>query len=108
MDGHFEAVFGSMPQRPRKPDPASAKLALARLGAEPHDTLFCGDSIVDVITANAAGMAVCLVSWGYGTSQALEMDRDLPVLHQIADLVELAHGKIGLNHLPLMTNPRRQ
>jgi phosphoglycolate phosphatase len=108
LDKHFEAIFGSMPDRPRKPDPASAKLALDIIGAKPTSALFCGDSIVDVDTAKAAGMRVCLVAWGYGTLHALEMHPDLHLLVEPADLVNLVHGRTGLNPLPAITNPGRE
>lgn len=108
LDIHFEAILGSMPQRARKPDPVSANLALSSLGANHRETLFCGDSIVDVTTAQAAGLAVCLVAWGYGTLHALEMHPDLHLLVEPADLVDLVHGRTGLNPLPAITNAGRQ
>ncbi|RNJ62767.1 MAG: HAD family hydrolase [Porphyrobacter sp. IPPAS B-1204] len=108
LDIHFDAVLGSMPQRPRKPDPVIANLALNALGANHRETLFCGDSIVDADTAKAAGLEICLVKWGYGTPHALGMDPDLPLVIKMADLIDLVHGRTGLNPLPAITDPRGQ
>jgi phosphoglycolate phosphatase len=91
LDHHFAAIIGSGPDRPRKPDPAPALAALAMLGADPRETLYCGDSTVDLVTARAAGIAACLVGWGYGTADALTTAPDVRVVNAMADLITLAH-----------------
>lgn len=88
----FAGIFGSAPDRPRKPDPAAALLALGALSGEAEVALFCGDSVIDVETAAAAGVAACLVSWGYGTAHARQMHPRLPVVREMADLCALVHG----------------
>lgn len=89
---HFAAIVGSTADRPRKPDPASALLALGAVGGRVEATLFCGDSAIDVETAAAAGITACLVGWGYGTAHARALHPDLPVMHDMADLCALVHG----------------
>lgn len=89
---HFAGIFGSAPDRPRKPDPAGALLALGALSGGAEVTLFCGDSVIDVDTAAAAGIAACLVSWGYGTAHARTLHPGLPVVREITDLFALVHG----------------
>jgi phosphoglycolate phosphatase len=93
VDHHFAGIFGSAPDRPRKPDPASALLALRALGGTANRTLFCGDSVVDADTAKAAGLAACLVAWGYGTASARAAYPGLPILHDIADVFARVHGE---------------
>jgi phosphoglycolate phosphatase len=88
----FTAIIGSEPHRARKPDPAAAHLALASLAARPSETIFCGDSAIDMATAKAAGVDPCLVSWGYGAADAIRTAPDLLVLHKMQDLVDLVHG----------------
>jgi phosphoglycolate phosphatase len=67
----FHAVRGAMEHLPKKPNPASA-LEIARLmKARPAETVFVGDSGVDVETARAAGMYEVGVSWGYRTPEEL-------------------------------------
>lgn len=92
IDHFFAGIYGSAPDRPRKPDPASARLALGAVGGAPDTTLFCGDSVIDVETAEAAGLAACLVAWGYGTAHARTRHPGLPVLHQITDLIARVHA----------------
>lgn len=88
----FAGIFGSVPDRPRKPDPAAALLALGALGGGPETALFCGDSIIDVETATAARVAACLVSWGYGTAHARTLHPGLPVMRDMVDLCALVHS----------------
>lgn len=93
LDHHFSIIIGSSPLRPRKPDPAGALLALAALKSSSAETLFCGDSIIDLATAEAAKLDACLVSWGYGTSDAVEKRPGVPLLRTMAGLAELVHQK---------------
>lgn len=90
---YFAGIFGSAPDRPRKPDPAGALLALGALGGRAEMALFCGDSVIDIETAAAAGLAACLVSWGYGTAHACTLHPSLPVMRDMSDLCELVHGR---------------
>lgn len=69
--GIFHVVHGQREGIPTKPDPA-AVLALAdELGAAPGETLYIGDSGVDMDTAKNAGMDSCGVLWGFRTEEEL-------------------------------------
>lgn len=63
--GHlFEAVVGGDETERHKPDPEPLLLGAERLGAEPPDTAYVGDSPFDVRAAKAAGMFAVAVTWG--------------------------------------------
>ena len=49
--GLFTVVQGALPGVPVKPDPALLHRLMERMGADPDDTLFVGDSNVDIQTA---------------------------------------------------------
>ena len=66
----FAAVTGG-DEAPRKPDPTGARELMVRLGAAPDETVFVGDSRVDVATARAAGVAFVAVTWGFATRAEL-------------------------------------
>jgi phosphoglycolate phosphatase len=70
--GTFEAVQGELPGVPRKPDPASTWELLMKLDVTPRETIFAGDSEVDLETARAAECPPLLVSWGFRSREALE------------------------------------
>ncbi|WP_165768759.1 HAD family hydrolase [Sandarakinorhabdus cyanobacteriorum] len=86
LAGHFAAIVGAQPDLPRKPAPDAARLALARMQADPGQCLYVGDSAVDVATAAAAGLPVALVAWGYGFEAARAAAPDTMVLHDLAEL----------------------
>lgn len=89
---HFTAIIGSSPDRARKPAPECAQLAVAALRGSCRDTLYCGDSVIDIGTARAAGLMVTLVRWGYGTADALNIEPRTPVLESMFALSEALEG----------------
>lgn len=62
----FDPVLGQREEVPRKPDPAAAIEIAERWGIAAENILFVGDSDNDILTAQAAGMPLAGVSWGYG------------------------------------------
>jgi phosphoglycolate phosphatase len=73
----FELVRGEVAEFPRKPDPASALDACARMGADPAETVYLGDSGVDMRTAKAAGFLALGALWGFrGESELREAGAD--------------------------------
>ena len=70
--GVFRLVRGKLPDVPVKPDGAAARALLAELGADPAETVFVGDSGVDVPTGHNAGARVCGVTWGFRPRASLE------------------------------------
>ena len=68
---------GSLPQVPPKPAPDGLWPILKQLGATPENTLYVGDSNVDVQTAHNAGLKCCGVLWGFrGEKELTEAGAD--------------------------------
>jgi len=66
LDRHFQdCVFGDG-EWPRKPDPAGLRSLMEKNGATEATTILVGDSDVDLATARAAGVQVCLTRYGFG------------------------------------------
>lgn len=61
---HFDAVVGGDSLPTRKPDPAGLRRLQGAAGSPSARMLLVGDSVVDVETARAAGIACCGVTWG--------------------------------------------
>ncbi len=87
---HFGAIVGARADLPRKPAPDGARLALAAIGGDPGSSLYVGDSIVDIATARAAGVAVALVAWGYGYAEAHANAPDVAIIPTMSALLALA------------------
>lgn len=69
--GAFTLVRGKVRGVPVKPDPTGVRQILTELGADPDQTLFVGDSSVDMETAHNAGLAACGVTWGFRSRESL-------------------------------------
>ena len=66
LDGFFtHAVFGDG-EFPRKPDPEGLRWLMKRHRASARRTILVGDSEVDLATARAGGVRVCLARYGFG------------------------------------------
>ena len=50
---------------PGKPSPELMEIALSELGVSKEETVYIGDSDVDVATARASGLAMITVLWGF-------------------------------------------
>lgn len=94
---HFVAIIGSAPERARKPAPQSALLALKAVRGKAANTLYCGDSVIDLATAKAARLNAALVAWGYGTHEAIAINPQTPVLKSMSDLREAVLHHRALN-----------
>ena len=70
--GVFQLVRGQIKGIPVKPDPAGIHALLRDLAVEPAETLFVGDSDVDVYTGHNGSLSVCGVTWGFRGRQELE------------------------------------
>jgi phosphoglycolate phosphatase len=82
----FAEVVGGG-EAPRKPDPAGLVALMARLGAAPAETVFVGDSRVDVRTARAAGVPMVAVTWGFGARAELAAESgDVRLVDRVAEL----------------------
>ena len=88
----FPELDGALGQRDgvaAKPAPDMVQAVLSRLGAEPGQALYVGDSEVDVDTARNAGLAMIGVSWGFRGRAALESAGAPAVADTPAQLLEL-------------------
>jgi phosphoglycolate phosphatase len=68
----FAALEGERAGRPPKPDPAGAHAILGALGIAPGDAVMIGDSEIDVLTAQNAGMRSIAVAWGLRPAALLQ------------------------------------
>ena len=66
---HFEGLYdyavGESEVTPKKPDPTAARRIMDSMGVSAGETIYIGDSDVDLQTARNAGVASAWVSWGF-------------------------------------------
>lgn len=87
LDGYFDAVVCGDTCARKKPDPMPLFHACDLLDIAPAQALFIGDSINDALAANAAGMRVLALPYGYNEGCSVQ---SLPVDAIVESLVEAA------------------
>ena len=65
FDGLYDYAVGESERTPKKPDPTAAKRIMAAAGATKAETIYIGDSDVDIQTGKNAGVDQAWVSWGF-------------------------------------------
>ena len=92
--GVFPIVQGALPNLPTKPDPTLLHRLMNRMGAVPEQTLFVGDSNVDIQTAKNGHLASCGVLWGFRTRQELEEEGADYLAEGPQDLMKVVLGGV--------------
>ena len=92
MDGFFGDLpllvcgYGNVGIKSAKPDPEGARWLMAEAKVPPAETLYVGDTHIDVDTASNAGVSCVVVAWGQGTD---ELYRDPRIERVVTDTDEL-------------------
>lgn len=84
----FAQVYGQRDGFPKKPDPTVALEIAGQLQTRAEDTLFVGDSGVDIVTGKAAGMMTAGVSWGFRSIRELTRHNADIIIHNPQELVQ--------------------
>jgi phosphoglycolate phosphatase len=85
-----EVAIGERPGVGRKPAPDSALMAMRQLGTSREETLYVGDSDVDVETAHNAGLKCVGVSWGFRPRESLNQAGAEVVIDEASALLQAA------------------
>ena len=72
FQGKADIAVGEKAGIRRKPAPDTVLAAMEALGATKAETVYVGDSEVDVMTARAAGVPCISVTWGFRDQDVLE------------------------------------
>jgi pyrophosphatase PpaX len=86
---YFDVIVGCDSCTRHKPDPEPVLLALERLGYEPNEAVFIGDSVHDVAAGNAAGVTTIAALWGPFSHSDLEPSGPTHFLDKISSLPSL-------------------
>lgn len=90
FSGCVQAAIGEKEGIRRKPAPDMVENALAQLNSRKEETVYVGDSEVDIQTASNAGLDCISVSWGFREADFLQKNGasvivDLP--HQVCERI---------------------
>ena len=72
FSGLYDCAYGERAGVPRKPEPDGVLDAIREMGSEIENTVYIGDSEVDVVTSKNAGLPCIAVTWGFRDKKVLE------------------------------------
>lgn len=85
----FFKVQGQKEGVPRKPDPTAVFQIAEEMGAAPEETIYIGDSEVDIRTGHASGARTIGVSWGFRSREVLKEAGAEYIVDTAQELLEL-------------------
>ncbi|MET0170525.1 MAG: phosphoglycolate phosphatase [Aliihoeflea sp.] len=95
LHARFRAICGQDTFAFRKPDPRHLIETIARAGGDPAHSVMVGDSETDIKTAQAAGIPVVAVDFGYTDRHVREFEPSHIISHYDELTVELADRLIA-------------
>lgn len=92
-DKPFEVVRGAREGVPLKPDPTSTLETISELGVSPQQTVFVGDTPIDITTGANAGARTVGVTWGFRDAHELVDAGADHLIHRPLELLHCLDGK---------------
>jgi len=85
----FQVIMGSREGLPKKPDPTGAVLLLEKIETPGSQTVYFGDSGIDMKTAVSADMVPVGVLWGFRGKEELQNDGAKYIIEKPLDILEI-------------------
>jgi phosphoglycolate phosphatase len=85
----FSCVQGQLEKVPRKPHPQGALIIAEKLGLQPADILYVGDTATDMQTGKGAGMVTAGVLWGFREIRELTQNGADYIVRNPREIVEI-------------------
>lgn len=85
----FVEALGQRQDVPLKPDTTGPLLLAGKMGLQPGEIVFAGDTKVDMLTANRAGMFAVGVSWGFRPVSELLEHGAAVIIHKPDEILKL-------------------
>lgn len=89
-DNTFDLIRGLRKKHHPKPHPQMLLQILTHFGVTPTETLYVGDSDVDMLTAQNAGIDILGALWGYRPKEELEKYPHLGLIRNPKEILEYA------------------
>ena len=90
---YFIEIVGGDSPYPKKPEPDSLLALMKKAGAGPDETLFIGDSVVDIQTGRRAGVLTAVVTHGFERKEVLLGESPALAVESLKALLEEAKGR---------------
>lgn len=90
---YFEMIVAGDSEYPKKPSPSAVHAMMHRWKIAPEETLFIGDSLVDIETARNAGVEIAVVSHGFSSAEELQSASPKILVNGFTELLEKIKGQ---------------
>ena len=84
----IKSAIGEKPSIRHKPEPDMVFMAMEEMGADKENSIYIGDSEVDIQTAKNAGIPCISVLWGFKDSKFLEDSGAMAIVESMEELGE--------------------
>lgn len=88
IDAYFFRVIGGDSRFVKKPSPEALLYLMRAARARPEETLFVGDSEIDIRTARNAGVRIAAVTYGFASRREIARAKPDFVLNNFAELIQ--------------------
>lgn len=89
---YMAAAVGESEAVRRKPNPDAVLAAMERLGSRPEESIYVGDSEVDIAVARNAGIPCVSVLWGFRDEECLKENGASRIIRQPEELLAVLKG----------------
>lgn len=89
MSNYFDLVLGGDSVEQKKPHPEMIERILSELKVKKEDAILIGDSLADVRSAQAAGIKICAMTYGFCEREKLVEAKPDYLLEDINELIAL-------------------
>ncbi len=86
---YIDFAYGECETIRKKPNPDAVIKALEDLGVTKAQAVYVGDSDVDIMTADNAGLDCISVTWGFRDRKELEMSGAVSIIDEPMDLMDI-------------------
>ncbi len=93
VGSYFLDIIAGDSEHPKKPDPAALFFLMKKCRAGKGETLFVGDSVVDIETARNAGVEIAIVSHGFEKENDLKSASPDFMVKNFKELLALAGSR---------------
>ncbi|HXV27332.1 MAG TPA: HAD-IA family hydrolase [bacterium] len=91
--GYFVEIVAGDTDYPKKPDPSAVLAIMEREKITSTETLFVGDSVIDIETGRNAGVETVVISHGFEGEDTLQSENPEAVVSSFSELLVLARQK---------------
>ena len=87
VDSYFFRLIGGDQEFPKKPDPAPVLEVISHARVRPEETVFIGDSDIDIETGKNAKIQTIAVTYGFGALSEIKHAKPDFIFHDLRELL---------------------